>query len=686
MLYLTRMNRDSVRAEIERLKAEINHHNYLYHVQDNPEISDAEYDRLMQRLLKLESDYPDMVTSDSPTQRVGGEPLTSFSTIKHPVPMLSLANAFIERELDDWYNRIKKLAGNAGFDFVCELKMDGIAVALTYENGRFVTGATRGNGIYGENITHNLRTIHSIPMTVPSKEFARFEARGEVYITKTGFVKLNASRSQQGLPLFANPRNAAAGSLRQLDPRLTASRPLDIYVYMLGYLEGSNAPGTHWERLEHLKSLGFKLNPYNRCASNIDEVKSFYSYFLKERHNLPYEVDGIVVKVNQIDVQQALGNVGREPRWAIAYKFPAVQATTLLKEIKISVGRTGTLNPFAVLEPVQIGGVTVKQATLHNEDDIARKDIREGDTVILQRAGDVIPQIVGPVLSKRPHDSRPFKLSEKLFSPQAGVPVCPECGSAVFKPTGEVMYYCPDAACPAQAEQRIEHFASRNAMDIRGIGEQLSIALFRQGLVNDFADLYYLTKDDLLTLENMGDKSADNLLKSIAGSRQPALERLIYALGIKHVGIETASLLAARFKSLKKIMTATREELASLAGIGPKIAESIVAFFQNNANCQIITKMQKAGVAPVEINEVNDKSRPLSGLEFVITGRLKNYTREEAEEIVRSLGGSAKSDITRKTSYLVTGEGAGSKLDKARQLGIEQIDEQGFLDLLKNQT
>lgn len=675
------MNTRQAKAEIDRLRTELERHNHLYYVLDSPEISDAEYDRMMQRLHQLEAEHPQLVTADSPTQRVGAKPLSSFSTVKHPLPMLSLGNVFNEDELDDWYARLLRLTAGAEFDFVCELKMDGLAVALTYEDGTLVTGATRGDGEYGEDITLNLRTIRSIPLAVKAPSMSRFEVRGEAFMTKAGFEKLNHARSLEGASLFANPRNAAAGSLRQLDPRLAAGRPLDIYIYMLGYARNGEMPPTHWERLELLKSIGFKISPNNRRASSMEEVKGFYRFWKDRRHDLPYEVDGIVIKVNQVELQQQLGDVGREPRWAVAFKFPALQATTRLKEIRISVGRTGTMNPYAVLEPVQIGGVTVKQATLHNEDDIVRKDIREGDTIILQRAGDVIPQVVGPVIAKRPPGTRPFSMSEKLYDPRRGFAVCPECGSAIVKPAEEVMYYCPDAACPAQAEQRIEHFASRSAMDIRGIGEQLSASLMRKGLVQDFADLYYLTEPDLLRLEATKSKKAANILASIAASRQKPLDRFVFALGIRHVGSETADLLAEHFKSLDKLVGAGTEQLTRIPGIGPRIAESITAFFSNEANRRIIQKLKDAGVVPAE-QEVAPGQLPLAGLEFVITGKLSRFTRDQAEQAIKDQGGSAKSDVTLKTSYLVTGTDPGSKVERARKLGVAEITESELLDML----
>ena len=516
---------EEIKQNIEKLRAEIRRHSRLYYVLDSPEISDAEYDRLMQQLKRLEEEYPQFLTPDSPTQRVGAAPVEAFGIVEHPYPLLSLGNAFSEDELLGWHNRVKKLADNSEFDFVCEHKIDGLAVALTYENGMFSIGATRGDGFRGENITRNIRTIRSIPLSVTGNAPPRFEVRGEVFLPKAGFDKLNKERADEGLPLFANPRNAAAGSVRQLDPRITAGRPLDIYIYMLGYAEGEEALQSHWQTLEYLKSLGFKINPNNRKIGSIEQVKAYYEKWKEDRERLPYEADGIVVKINQIDVQRQLGDIGHEPRWAVAYKFPAVQENTLLKEIKISVGRTGTMNPYAVLEPVAIGGVTVRQATLHNEDDARRKDIREGDTVIIQRAGDVIPQVIGPVLAKRPKGNKEFSLMQKTGGK------CPQCGFDIFKTEGEVMYYCPNAACPAQRQQRIELFTSRGAMDIRGIGERMSAILLNEGLVEDYADLYSLKdkRGELIDLERMAEKSVDNMLEAIEKSKGRPLARFIYA-------------------------------------------------------------------------------------------------------------------------------------------------------------
>ncbi|MBN1863113.1 MAG: NAD-dependent DNA ligase LigA, partial [Dehalococcoidales bacterium] len=549
---------DDVKEKISELRTQLDHHNYRYYVLDSPEISDAEYDRLMRELGKLEADYPQFLTPDSPTQRVGAAPVEAFGVVDHPLPLLSLGNVFSQEELTAWYARTVKLAGGKQLSFVAEHKIDGLAVALTYVDGRLATGATRGDGLRGEDITQNLRTIRSIPLAVSGKEAPpRFEVRGEVFLPREGFRKLNREREAVGLALFANPRNAAAGSVRQLDPRITAQRPLDIYIYMLGYAEGKTTPDTHWETMAYLGSLGFKINPHNRKLGSIKEVEDYYQGWVEQKAGLPYEADGIVVKVDSLELQGRLGYVGREPRWAIAYKFPAVQGTTQLKEIGISVGRTGTLNPYAILEPVSVGGVTIKQAALHNEDDIRRKDIREGDTVIIQRAGEVIPEVVGPVASKRSGQEKEFSLLEKVFDKDKGRPACPVCGGEIVRPEGEVMYYCSNAACPAQAQQRLEHFASRGAMDIRGIGESQSAMLLREGLVKDVADLYSLRKEQLAKRERAGEKSAANLIKTIEDSKKRPLARLIFALGIRHVGAEMAEVLARRFGSLDGLASAS---------------------------------------------------------------------------------------------------------------------------------
>ncbi|MGB2885416.1 MAG: NAD-dependent DNA ligase LigA, partial [Dehalococcoidia bacterium] len=529
------MDANEAKERIDKLRELINYHNYRYYVLDSPEISDHEYDELMGGLRQLEEEFPQLITPDSPTQRVGAAPVEAFGVVEHREPMLSLGNVFSSEELFAWHKRISGLLGEEQFDLVAELKMDGLAVALTYEEGGLVTGATRGDGFRGENITQNLRTIRSIPLAVPRDAPRRFEVRGEVYFPKRGFKRLNEERINAGQPLFANPRNAAAGSVRQLDSRITATRPLDIYIYGLGWVEGE-VPPTHWETLEYLKSLGFKVNPTNALFGDINQVESFYQHWVEEREHLPHEADGVVVKVNRFDLQERLGVVGREPRWAVAYKFPATQATTRLLDIGISVGRTGTLNPYAILEPVSVGGVTLKRAALHNEDDIRRKDIRIGDTVIVQRAGEVIPEIVAPVVSLRTGEEGFFVMP----------PHCPACGAEVVKPEGEAMTRCTSASCPAQISELVKHFVSRGAMDIEGIGEKLADVLLEAGLIKDVGDIYSLRekKNELTEMERMAEKSVSNLLDAIDESKERPISRVIFALGIRHVGAETAEILA----------------------------------------------------------------------------------------------------------------------------------------------
>ena len=685
---------DQIKEKIESLRAEIKRHNYLYYVLDSPEISDAEYDRLMRELQYLEEQYPQLITPDSPTQRVGAAPVEAFGAVEHPVPLLSLGNAFSQNELVAWHTRTLKLAAGQPFTFVGEYKIDGLAVALTYVNGQLTTGATRGDGFRGEDITQNMRTIRSLPLSVSKEAPPRFEVRGEVYLPRTGFKKLNDERAAEGKPLFANPRNAAAGSVRQLDPRITAKRPLDIYIYALGYAEGKATPSTHWETLEYLRSLGFKVNPNNCQLSTIEQVAEYYQTAVDRRETLPYEADGIVIKVDSVELQGRLGEIGHEPRWALAYKFSAIQGTTHLLDIGISVGRTGTLNPYAILEPVSVGGVTIRQAALHNENDIRRKDIRIGDTVIIQRAGDVIPEVVGPIKSKRTRQEKEFSLLEKLKKNRRGEPVCPEsgCGGGVEKIEGEIMYYCTNAACPAQVKERLEHFVSRGAMDIREIGESLSTTLFKNGLIRDVADLYNIRdkKDELLKLERMAEKSVDNLLEAIDKSKDRPLARLIFALGIRHVGAEIARVLAQHFGSIDynnpdSLANASRDELMSIDTVGPKITESIIAFFSQTENRKIIQRLKEA-----RVNLKSEKAEPegllLSGMEFVISGRLESLPRQEAEARIKALGGDTGSSITRKTTYLIVGADPGSKLVRARELGTRQLTEAEFLQLLRQVT
>ena len=667
---IQRVQEAQLRAE--ELRSQINYHDYLYYAKNAPEISDAEYDELMRRLRAIEEHYPQLITPDSPTQRVSGVPVEAFGVVQHREPMLSLANAFNFHQLEAWYRRVSSLTGMEGFQMVCEPKIDGLAVALVYEGGRFVQGATRGDGYRGENITENLRTIRSIPMQVRGEGYPeRFEVRGEVYMPKSAFERLNDERAERSEPLFANPRNAAAGSVRQLDPRVTASRRLDIWVYQLGWADGES-PHTHWKTLHWLGEMGFRINPEIRRFDGLREVEEFYRAWIDRRHTLEYEIDGMVVKVDDKALWDELGYVGREPRWAIAYKFPPIQATTKLLRIAINVGRTGSLNPYAILEPVQVGGVVVKQATLHNEDDIRRKDIREGDTVIVQRAGDVIPQVVGPISGRRTGAERPFEM------PKA----CPACGGEVYRPPGEAMSYCTNISCPAQMYRWITHWASRGAMDIEGLGEQWAAVLLDQGLIGDPADLYYLRREDLLRLERMGEKSADKLLRNIEASKERGLARLLFALGIRHVGSEVAALLAAHFGSLDALAKASEEEIQTVEGVGPKIAESVCAYFRDPKKMQIIEKLRRAGVRMEEEARAPAEG-PLVGMTFVFTGTLAAMPRSRAEALVVSLGAEAASSVTRRTTYVVAGADPGSKLQKAQAYGIPVLDEEGFFRLLR---
>ena len=662
------------KKRIAELRERLSYHSYRYYALDSPEISDAEYDQLMVELRKLEEQYPQLITPESPTQRVGAAPLAEFGTVEHPRPLLSLANVFSDDELLAWHKRISNLAPDRAMDFVCELKMDGLAIALTYVDGKLIRGATRGDGFRGEDVTQNLRTIKSIPLAVPKHAPKKFEVRGEVYLSKKGFEKLNRERAEEELPLFANPRNAAAGSLRQHDPHITARRPLDIYIYALGYIDdaGNKTPATHWETMEYLKSLGFRISPYSAKAAGINEAAEYYHRWTEKREKLEFEADGVVIKINSLELQSTLGAVGHDPRWAVAYKFPAIQATTKLLDIGINVGRTGSLNPYAILEPVSVGGVTIKRATLHNEDDIRRKDLRIGDTVIIQRAGEVIPEIIAPVISKRTGNEKIFVMPDR----------CPACGSEVFKPEGEAIARCTNASCPAQLKRLLAHFVSRNAMDIDGIGEKIAEALIDKKLVEDAAGLYSLTKEKLLTMDGIEEKSAGNLLAAINESKEQPLARLIFALGIRHVGAEIADILAGRFGSIDALSRATAEELTQIQGIGPKIAESVVAFFQNDKNRSIIEELKKAGVALKE-HTGEQKDLPLKGWQFVLTGTLGALTRGDAEARIKALGGSIGSSVSKKTTCVVAGADPGSKLEKAQKLGIKIIGEDEFLKLIK---
>ena len=607
---------------VAELSRKINQHNHRYYVLDDPIISDAEYDRLMQELQRLEQEYPELVTPQSPTQRVGAEPASAFSQVQHRQPMLSLANAFELEGLQSWYRRAKNLLDDADFDLVCELKIDGLAVSLAYQDGALVQGATRGDGQVGEEVTQNLRTIRGVPISLLGEPPAYLEVRGEVYFPVEEFRRLNRQREERGEPLYANPRNTGAGSVRQLDPRITASRNLQIWVYGLGDTGDHPRPDTQWEALQWLQDLGFRVNPNNRLCHTLEEAHDYYQTWLERRHDLPYEVDGVVIKVSPFAYQESMGVAGREPRWSIAFKFPAEQAVTRLLNIGINVGRTGSLNPYAVLEPVVVSGATVKQASLHNEEDIHRKDVRIGDWVTIERAGDVIPHVVGPVLSRRTGDERVFEMPAN----------CPVCGTQVVKPEDEAMHRCPNASCPVQFFELLKHFVSKGAMDIDGLGEQWCLILIDRGLVRDVADLYYLERDQLLELERMGEKLADKIMGNIHASKERPLPRLLFALGILHVGSEVAELLAQRYSSLAELAQASQEDLTEIPGIGPKIAESVAAYFRVSYNQRVIKRLGGAGVKLSHKIQITDpQASPYHGLTFVVTGTLSSLTRREAE-------------------------------------------------------
>ena len=666
---------NNVAQRAAELREQINHHNYRYYVLDDTEISDGEYDRLMVELRRLEENHPSLVTPESPTQRVGASPADGFDQVQHRLPMLSLGNAFNEDDLQAWYRRVKGLLDDADFDLVCELKIDGLAVSLAYQDGVLVQGATRGDGTAGEDVTQNLRTIRTIPMSLLGEPPPYLEVRGEVYLPLEEFRLLNEGRAERGEPLYANPRNTGAGSVRQLDPKVTASRNMHIWVYSLGDIGETDRPNGHWDSLQWLNGLGFRINPENRICHTLEEAVDYYHSWMEKRHDLPYEIDGVVIKVDPFAYQDSLGVAGREPRWAIAFKFPAEQAVTRLLDIGINVGRTGSLNPYAILEPVVVSGVTVRQASLHNEEDINRKDIRIGDWVTVERAGDVIPQVVGPILDRRTGQEQVFKLPAN----------CPVCGTPVVKPESEAMHRCPNTSCPVQFFELLKHFVSKGAMDIDGLGEQWCNILIENGLVKDVAGLYRLDKDELLKLDRMGDKLATKKMTNIEVSKQRPLHRVLFALGIIHVGSEIAELLTQRYASLNEMAEATPEELTEIPGIGPKIAESVVDYFAVALNQQVLKALGDAGVVlHHDIQDVQEAADdlPFSGKSFVVTGTLSGLTRREAEDRIKILGGNVASAVTRKTDYLVAGASPGSKVAAAGRLGTEILDEAAFLELM----
>jgi len=660
---------------IHELRADLNDHNYRYYVQDDPVVSDSEYDDLLRELQSLEEKYPDLITPDSPTQRVGAKPSEAFGSITHRIPMQSLANAMDTDGILAFHDQLtRRLGDDRTIEYIAEPKLDGLAVELVYENGQLINGSTRGDGTTGENITQNLKTIRAIPLslrTTQNKTPELLEVRGEIFMTKAGFESLNKEREADDEPLFANPRNAAAGSLRQLDPTITATRPLSIYCYQAGSINGARFD-THHEFLSELKDWGFPVNPEIRVLKNIQDAIQYHSDLENKRNDLPYEIDGSVIKVNDYGLQNELGSRSRSPRWAIAGKFKAQQETTVINDIELSVGRTGAVTPVAKLEPVKVGGVMVSNVTLHNQDEIQRKDIRVGDTVLIQRAGDVIPQVVKVILDKRPNNSKPFTFSNQ----------CPVCGHDVHRPEDEAVARCQNLSCPAQVKRRIEHFVSKNAMDIDGMGKKLIDKLVDAGVVNSVDDLYRLTQEQLAGLERMAEKSAENIITALDGSKRISFHRFVHALGIRNVGEHVAKVLEKAFNSDMNIfMDATEEELEAIDEVGPIVAKTIVRFWSDEQNAQIVNNCFELGVTlkktEVEFDQI------FTGMTFVFTGSLEQFTRKEAGEMVEARGGRSAGSVSSKTNYVVAGPGAGSKLKKANELNIPVLTEEEFLEMVQ---
>lgn len=660
---------EALRARVEQLRAELRQHNYQYYILDNPSISDAEYDRLLAELTKLEGEHPELITPDSPTQRVGHTPSSGFATITHANPLLSLGNAFSEEDLLAFAERVQKQSAKP-VSYICELKIDGLAISLDYRDGLFVQGATRGDGTVGEDITSNLRTIRSLPLRL--NEPVTLNVRGEVFMNRRDFAKLNEERKAAGESLFANPRNAAAGSARQLDPRLSAKRPLDIFLFGLVSLSGAEIT-TQGEGLAYLQRLGLKVNPHYKVCSDFSEVLSYIRTWQEKRNELPYEIDGIVVKVNEFEIQRELGNTARNPRWAIAYKFPAEQVITRVLNIQVQVGRTGALTPLAELEPVLVAGSTVSRATLHNEDIVAERDIRIGDYVVLQKAGDVIPEIVRALPERRDGSEVPFAMPK----------VCPACGEPVVRQGGEAVTRCLNGkSCPAQNLEKLIHFASKGAMDIEGLGPAVITQLVEAGLLKTPADLYRLQKGDLLALERFAAKSAENLLHAIEESKKQPLSRVLFGLGIRLVGAEVAREVAGAAGSIDTLASFTKEELLLIPAVGEKIAQSILEYFADPENQALIQDLKGVGLM-MAAEEKGQSQQVLQGLTFVVTGRLEGFSRSVIEDHLRSLGANVSSSVSKQTSYVVAGPGGGSKLTKATDLGITILSEAELLEFLR---
>ncbi len=655
-------------TEVSDLRDDLRRHEHLYYVLDKPEISDAEYDTLMRRLQELEEQHPELLTPDSPTQRVGGKPREGFTKVRHSAQMLSLDNALNESELRDFDRRVRELLGEAKFQYVAELKMDGLSMAAHYRDGRFVQAVTRGDGAVGEDVTENARTIRSLPLRVQTK-LEEFEARGETVMNRRAFERLNAERDERGLSRFANPRNAAAGSLRVLEPQITASRRLDFYTYFL-LSGGQPAVASHWASLDLLAHMGFKVNPYRQLCHTIEEVLAFCADWEARREELPYEIDGVVVKVDSIEQQRTLGSTAKAPRWAIAYKYPARQAVTTVEGIEVQVGRTGALTPVAHLKPVAVGGVTVGRATLHNEDEIERLGLQVGDDVVVERSGDVIPKVV------RVYAQGSYRKKFRMPS------TCPVCGSKVVREEGEAASRCINANCPARLKESILHFASRGVMNIDGVGEALVDQLVDRGLVKSVAEIYDLTEETLVSLERMGKKSAANVIRNIENSKKNPLPRVISALGIRFVGERTALFLAEAFGSMDAIAVATLDELQLAEEVGPKVAESVFQFFHEPRNLELLDRLRSAGLNFLYAS-TRPKGGPLTGKTFVLTGSLANLSRDEAKKLIESAGGKVSGAVSKKTSYVVAGEDPGSKFTKAQELGVPTLTEQELLELIK---
>ncbi|CAI8302491.1 MAG: DNA ligase [Chloroflexota bacterium] len=655
-------------GRLNELKDQIREHDYNYYVLNQSLISDAQYDELLQTVRGIEEDYPELITNDSPTQRVGGEATDQFEQVTHSIPMLSLSNTFDYTGLEEWQKRASNIIDSTDLIFSAELKIDGLAISLIYENGTFVRGSTRGNGLIGEDVTHNLKTIRSIPLSLNQDLQGHLEVRGEVYMPLNAFNAINQQRSEQDEPLLANPRNAASGSIRQLDPRITASRKLDIWIYSLTEYSNTTFTGHH-QGLEWLKELGLKTNPTTSICTSLQEVQQYYEYWMNHRSELGYDIDGIVIKVDSIELQNTLGFVGREPRWAIAYKFPAEQTNTKLISIGLNVGRTGSINPFAILEPVNIGGVTVTNASLHNEEDINRKDIRVGDIVIIERAGDVIPHIIGPVTETRTGKEVPFRMPE----------LCPQCEFPIIKE--DSTHRCSNSSCPAVFLESIRHFVSKNALDIEGLGEKWCASLISNNMIQKLSDIYKLNISELSTLDRMGEVLASKLVANIEDSKSRPLDRVIFGLGILHVGSEIATLLAQTYGSLQNLSEASLDHLLAIDGIGPKIAQSIKDYFTVESNKTLIYELEKLGLnMNSEVKSIS--SNAFTGLTFVITGTLHNLTRKDTEELIKTNGGKVTNSVTSKTSYLITGDSPGSKLTKAQEIGTTVLTESEFLALM----